>query len=124
MPQMIIANRLVDGAVVFLASGESWTTAIASGAVIEDEAEAQRLLGAVKQLEARSPVIDPQVIQVKRDDAGVLRPTEIRELIRAFGPTVRTERGDTDGEPMPGIVRETGDRRAPGVARVNKNSKE
>src|SRR3954470_19304316 len=114
MPQMIIANRLVDGAVVFLApGGESWTTAIASGVVLEDDAEAQRLLGAVKQLEARSPVIDPQVIQVKLDDAGVLRPTEIRELIRAFGPTVRTERGDTDWEPMPGIVRQTGDRREP-----------
>jgi hypothetical protein len=124
MPQMIIANRLVDGAVVFLAPGESWTTAIASGVVIEDDAEAQKLLGAVKQLEARSPVIDPQVIQVRVDDAGVMRPIEIRELIRAFGPTVRTERGDTDWEPMPGIVRQTGDRRETGMARVSKNTKE
>jgi hypothetical protein len=124
MSQMIIANRLVDGAVVFLAPGESWTTTIASAAVIEDDAEAQRLLGAVKQLEARSPVVDPQLIQVKVDADGVTRPTEIRELIRAFGPTVRTERGDTDWEPMPGIARQTGDRREPGVARVNKNSKE
>jgi Protein of unknown function (DUF2849) len=124
MPQMIIANRLVDGAVVFLAPGEGWTPVIASGVVIDDEAEAQRLLGAVKELEARSPVIDPQVIQVKRDNDGVVRPVEIRELIRAFGPTVRTERGDTDWEPMPGLVRQTGERREPGVARVNKNSKE
>ena len=124
MPQMIIANRLVDGAVVFLAPGESWTPLIASAAVIEDDAEAQRLLGAVKQLEARSPVIDPQVIQVKLDSDGVVRPIEIRELIRAFGPTVRTERGDTDWQPMPGILRQTGDRREPGTARVNKNSKE
>ena len=124
MPQMIIANRLVDGAVVFLALGESWTTEIGAGVVIEDDAEAQRLLAAVKQLEARSPVIDPQAIQVKRDDAGVMRPTEIRELIRAFGPTVRTERGDTDWEPMPGIVPQTGDRRETGTARVSKNTKE
>ncbi len=91
--------------------------------MIEDEAEAQRLLGAVKQLEARSPVIDPQVIQVKIDD-GVVRPTEIRELIRAFGPTVRTDRGDTDWEPMPGLTRQAGDRREPGMARVSKNTKE
>ena len=124
MPQMIIANRLVDGAVVFLAPADGWTTAIESGVVIEDDAEAQRLLGAVKQLEARSPVIDPQVIQVKLDSDGVVRPIEIRELIRAFGPTVRTERGDTDWEPMPGLVREAGDRREPGAVRVNKNSKE
>lgn len=123
MPQMIIANRLVDGAVVFLGPGESWTTAIASGVVIEDEAEAQRMLGAAKQLEARSPVIDPQIIQVKADE-GAVRPIEIRELIRAFGPTVRTDRGDTDWEPMPGITRQAGDRREPGMARVSKNTKE
>src|SRR5215471_8332201 len=123
MPQMIIANRLVDGAVVFLAPGEGWTTAIASGVVIEDEAEAQRLLGAAKQLEARSPVIDPQVIQVRVED-GALRPVEIRELIRAFGPTVRTDPGDTDWVATAGISPAANDRRAPGMARVNKNSKE
>ena len=123
MPQMIIANRLLDGAVVFLAAGEAWTTALASGVVIDDEAEAQRLLGAVKQLEARSPVIDPQVIQVKVE-GGSVWPIEIRELIRAFGPTVRTDRGDTDWEAMPGITRQSSDRREPGVTRVNKNSKE
>src|SRR3954470_10411770 len=116
MPQMIIANRLVDGAVVFLApGGESWTTAIASGVVIEDDAEAQRLLGAVKQLEALSPVIDPQVIQVKVEGATV-RPTEIRELIRAFGPTVHTDPGDTDWVAAMGIA-SSGDRRQSGTAR-------
>jgi uncharacterized protein DUF2849 len=123
MPQMIIANRLVDGAVVFLAAGESWTTAIASGVVIEDDAEAQRLLGAVKQLEARSPVIDPQAIQVNVD-GGAVRPVEIRELIRAFGPTVRTDPGDTDWVATAGIAPAENDRRQPGAARVNKNSKE
>ena len=123
MPQMIIANRLVDGAVVFLAPGEGWTTAIADGVLIEDETEAQRLLGAAKQLEARSPVIDPQVIQVKVD-GGAVRPTEIRELIRAFGPTVRTDPGDTDWVATAGIAPAENDRRAPGAARVNKNSKE
>jgi uncharacterized protein DUF2849 len=123
MPQMIIANRLVDGVVVFLAAGEEWTTAIASGVVIDDEAEAQRLLGAAKQLEARSPVVDPQVIQVRVED-GKVRPTEIRELIRAFGPTVRTDPGDTDWVATSGIAPAENDRRAPGMARVNKNSKE
>ena len=92
MPQMIIANRLVDGVVVFLAPGEGWTPLIADGVLIDDETEAQRLLAAAKQLEARSPVIDPQVIQVKAE-GGAVRPVEIRELIRAFGPTVRTDPG-------------------------------
>src|SRR5215831_9491688 len=95
MPQMIIANRLIDGAVVFLDAGETWTTAIAAGVVIDDEAEAQRLHAVAKRLEARCEVIDPLLIQVKVE-SGTVRPVEIREVIRAFGPTVRTDLGGTD----------------------------
>jgi hypothetical protein len=95
MPQMIIANRLVDGVVVFLAPGDEWNPAIAAGAVIEDDAEAQRLLGVAKQHEARSLVIDPLLIQVKVEN-GQVRPTEIREAIRAFGPSFRARTDLTD----------------------------
>jgi len=124
MPQMIIANRLVDGAVVFLDPGETWTTAIAAGVVIDDESEAQRLLGVAKQLEARCQVIDPLLIQVRVED-GAVRPVEIREVIRAFGPTVRTDQGGADAAAhMPGIERQTGDRREDGAIRVRKNTKE
>jgi hypothetical protein len=124
MPQMIIANRLIDGAVVFLDPGETWTTAIGAGVVIDDEAEAQRLLGVAKQLEARCQVIDPLLIQVKVEN-GKVRPTEIREVIRAFGPTVRTDVGD-GGAPatMPGVAPEAGGRREQGGVRVRKDTKE
>ncbi len=90
MPQMIIANRLRDGAVVFLAPGESWDTAIAAGAVIDAEAEATRLMAIAKRHESECQVIDPQLIDVEIKDGGP-RPTAIREAIRAFGPTVRTD---------------------------------
>lgn len=124
MPQMIIANRLIDGAVVFLDPSDAWTTAIASGVVIEDDAEAQRLFGVAKQLEARCQVIDPLLIQVKVE-GGNVRPTEIREVIRAFGPTVRTDIGDGDlPATMPGVAPEAGDRREQGGVRVRKNTKE
>jgi hypothetical protein len=124
MPQMIIANRLVDGAVVFLDSGETWTTAIGAGVVIDDETEAQRLLGVAKQLEARCQVIDPLLIQVKVEN-GAVRPVEIREVIRAFGPTVRTDIDDGGAAAaMPGVAREAGDRREQGATRVRKNTKE
>jgi hypothetical protein len=117
MPQMIIANRLIDGAVVFLGPGDAWTTAIAAGVVIEDDAGAERLLGVAKQLEARCQVIDPLLIQVKVEN-GMVRPTEIREVIRAFGPTVRTDIGDGDlPATTPGVAPEAG-------VRVRKNTKE
>ena len=44
MPQMIIANRLRDGVVVFLAPDEGWEPAIGAGAVIDNEADAAKLM--------------------------------------------------------------------------------
>ena len=41
MLQMIIANRLVDGAVVFFADGAAWVESIDAGAVLADDAEAE-----------------------------------------------------------------------------------
>jgi hypothetical protein len=121
MPQMIIANRLVDGVVVFLAPGDTWDPAIAAGAVADDDTEAQRLLGIAKQHEARCLVIDPMLIPVKVEN-GQVRPTEIREVIRAFGPTVRTDLTDV-GQPVAGIAPEA-DRRGDGSTRVRRNTKE
>ncbi len=121
MPQMIIANRLVDGLVVFLAPNEGWDTAIDSGTVIEDDAEAQRLLEVAKQHQLRCLVIDPMLIQVKVEN-GRVRPTEIREVIRAFGPTVRTDVTEA-AAPLVGIAPEA-DRRGEGATRVRKNTKE
>jgi hypothetical protein len=94
MPQMIIANRLRDGAVVFLAADEGWDAAIGAGTVIDDAAEAARLLEVAKRHEAQCQVIDPQLIEVEVKD-GEPRPTAIREAIRAFGPTVRTDLTET-----------------------------
>lgn len=90
MPQMIIANRLSDGLVVFLAPDNGWETAIAAGAVVETDAEATRLLEIAKRHEIECMVIDPNLIEVEIRD-GQPRPTAIREAIRAFGPTVRTD---------------------------------
>ena len=94
MLQMIIANRLRDGAIVFLAANEDWEPAIGAGAVIETEADAARLLAVAKRHETECRVIDPQLIEVEIKD-GKPRPTAIREAIRAFGPTVRTDLTET-----------------------------
>jgi hypothetical protein len=90
MPQMIIANRLRDGVVVFLAPGDDWDPAIAAGLLIDNDADATNLLAVAKRHETECLVIDPQLIDVEIKD-GKPRPTAIREAIRAFGPTVRTD---------------------------------
>jgi hypothetical protein len=73
-----------------LAKGNGWVTQIDEGLVIADEAQGQTLFAAAKQHEAECIVIDPQLIDVKVQD-GHTRPVAIREAIRAFGPTVRTD---------------------------------
>ena len=90
MPQMIIANRLRDGVVVFLDAREGWDPAIAAGVIIDDEADAKRLFELAKRHEAGCVVVDPQLIEVIVEQ-GRRKPKEIREAIRAFGPTVRTD---------------------------------
>jgi hypothetical protein len=62
MPQMIIANRLTDGLVVFLDPRENWNPAIGSGALIEGDADAERLLAVANRHVAECRVIDPQLI--------------------------------------------------------------
>ena len=94
MPQMIIANRLADGLVVFLDPRENWDPAIGSGTLIDGDAEAERLLAVAKRHELECLVIDPALIEVAVEK-GKPRPTAIREAIRAFGPTVRTDLTDT-----------------------------
>jgi hypothetical protein len=85
--QMIIANTLADGFVVFLTSDGSWTPAIAAGAVAEDDQQAAAMLAQAMQAQANNLVIDPYLIPIEID-AGERKPTEYREYIRAYGPTV------------------------------------
>jgi hypothetical protein len=90
MPQMIIANRLTDGIVVFLAAGDRWVDSIDAGIVIDGEAESERLLATAQTHETQCIVVDPNLIEVTVEQ-GRRRPVAIREAIRAFGPTVRTD---------------------------------
>lgn len=87
MKQMVIANRLADGFVVFLGEADVWHGWIGDGRVIDDEAEAAAALNVAKRHEAENVVVDPMLIEVVVDDARVPRPVAIRESIRAFGPT-------------------------------------
>jgi len=87
MLQMIIANTLADGFVVFLTEDNSWTKDIAAGALAETDEQAESLLNLAKQAEQANLVIDPYLIPVELD-AGLRKPTEYREYIRAMGPTV------------------------------------
>jgi len=90
MAQMLIANRLSDGLVVFRAADGSWVESIDDGHVIEASDEAERLLEQSAADERNNKIIDPNLIAVSTD-SGALRPVAIREAIRAEGPTITVE---------------------------------
>lgn len=86
-PKVMTANRLGDGAVVYLDRRGAWVEALGE-ALAAGEAEAQTLLE--RQAEAavrRREVVGPYLFAVTLE-AGVPRPLGQRERIRAAGPTV------------------------------------
>jgi hypothetical protein len=89
---MLIANRLHDGLVVFLAADGSWVESITNGWLTRDESERSRALQQGKEAQYGNQVIGPDLIEVV-EQQGIRMPVSIRESIRATGPTVQTGNG-------------------------------
>jgi hypothetical protein len=85
--QMLTANRLADGDVVYWRGG-SWVESFAEGETFATPASADAALAAAQEFVARNLVVNPYLFEV-RDR----RPVKERELIRAAGPTVRADLG-------------------------------
>lgn len=86
--QVLTANRLIDGAVIYLAEGGGWTKRLDAACVAADERTAARLLEIGEAAVASQAVIAPYLIEV-RSEGGRRRPVRNKEIIRADGPTVR-----------------------------------
>lgn len=96
MLQVVIANRLRDGLVVFLGNEKKWVERVQDCAPAADDAAAARLAALGEAAEANQEVIGAALIEVEDRD-GVLIPIKMREAIRAHGPTVRKDLGKQAG---------------------------
>jgi hypothetical protein len=85
--QMIVASRLTDGRVVFMAPGNSWAESIDEGIVTDGDSAAADLLAEAERAAKNCVVVEPYLIEITMKD-GRRRPVLLREAIRAFGPTV------------------------------------
>ena len=83
-PVVVTANRLSDGAVVYLSTGKEWTTRIEDAAVVSTAPAATELLqaGAADDVGAVGAYIAPV-----RLDGTAIKPGNLRERIRLQGPT-------------------------------------
>jgi len=87
---MLIANRLHDGLVVFLAPDGSWVESIDNGWLAEDKLDRARAMRRGEEAQYANQVIGPDLIEVV-EKQGIRLPVSIREAIRAAGPTVQTD---------------------------------
>jgi len=96
MHQVVIANRLKDGIVVFLGRDERWVERLDDCPPAETEDEAKGLLARGVAAENAQEVVGPDLIEVEMRD-GTLTPIKMREAMRAKGPSIRTDLGKQAG---------------------------
>jgi hypothetical protein len=89
--QMITANRLRDGEVVWWTK-DGWAVELKDGAAFADPKEADAALEAAQAFVRDNVVVNPYLFDV-RVEGGAIRPVKEREIIRATGPTVAKGHG-------------------------------
>lgn len=90
--KILTANRLIDGEVVWLSADGAWIEDIAGAAIAHDKDAEERLEAIGREALANNLVLDVNLIDVEIA-GGEIRPTRLRERIRAAGPTNRTDLG-------------------------------
>ena len=92
MSQVITANRLRDGTVVFFTERQGWVEILGEADSFDAKDAAAAALAAAKGDEERNVVVDVYAIDVS-EAGGARVPTKLREAIRARGPTIHPEFG-------------------------------
>ncbi len=90
MLEILTANRLSDGDVVYRTAAGDWVDTIDAAELLDDT---EQLTGAVAAAQAdvkASKVLDVAPIAVEAAEGHIV-PKRLRERIRAFGPTVKSD---------------------------------
>jgi hypothetical protein len=85
--EVLTANRLRDGAVVFLNFDGDWVASLLGVVIARSPDEARGLEARGVHDAARNLVVDPYLVEM-REVAGVLLPVRQRERVRLSGPSI------------------------------------
>jgi hypothetical protein len=88
--QIVTANRLIDGLVVFLAPSGDWVVGIGGALVMTEAATVEAELARAALDVAARKVVEPYAVDVELKGGAVV-PKSLRERIRAGGPTVPSD---------------------------------
>jgi hypothetical protein len=91
LPQILTANRLRDGDVVYGRHG-AWTETLRDAEILADAAAAEAALAVADVAVHARLVVNPYLFEARIDADGI-HPVREREIIRAAGPTVRRDLG-------------------------------
>jgi hypothetical protein len=92
MPQVVSANRLTDGTVVFLGPQDRWVELLSEAEIFDGEAAISAALARAKAAEARNLVLDCAAFEVT-GSGPTIAAVHLRDAIRAAGPTVHRDHG-------------------------------
>jgi hypothetical protein len=96
MPQVLTANRLRLGEVVYWNGGKGWVSRLPEAELLPDDKAEDVLKGAAEWVQKRE-VVAPYLFEVRVEE-GVVVPVKTREAIRAAGPSVRPDLGKQAAE--------------------------
>ena len=91
MPQVLTANRLGLGEVVYWNAAQGWVGRLEQAEVLADDA-AEAALKSAGEWVARREIVAPYLFDVRLQGETVV-PVKTREVIRSKGPTVRPDLG-------------------------------
>ncbi len=92
--EIVSANRLADGRVVYLTRDGGWSESIIDGRGARSEEESTALLAEAERAADTGVVVSPYLISMA-DDGGAFAPLRFRERIRLFGPLHRSKQSGT-----------------------------
>jgi Protein of unknown function (DUF2849) len=84
----VTANRLRDGVPVYRIVDGGWSTDLAASGQLATAEEAEAIAAAAGAINGKDAVVGAYAITIEID-GGAVRPTSLRERIRAEGPTVQ-----------------------------------
>jgi len=90
--QIITANNLRNGEVVYLSLGAKWTENISEALGVESEDALEGMLATAEMAEKNQQVVGIYTLEVTRNDKALI-PLSVKERIRSLGPTTRLDLG-------------------------------
>ncbi len=89
-PRILTANLLGDGLVVFLGKDGSWAPSLESAWLAHSNDDLEQLEALGGEAARSNTIVDPYLVEVE-DTGSTLLPVEMRERMRARGPSVNLE---------------------------------